>query len=368
VSSAVAQEVWAHPVSFLTDPDRRAADLAGLGVTAVRLAHTYHSGRWLLRSGTPGRTVDLPPGSWTRHAPGAPWPVVHPTAFDDAAEALRRAGMQVLGWVVGLHTDTDTRPRWLLRNAFGDALRHALCPAQADVVTAAAGLVGAAAAAGVDGLDLEAFGFLGWAHDGGHRKGTAGPAAQWLLSLCFCPACAAGLGAAGADPVAARMRVQRAVATLLAGPEPVDALPAVLPAMLGDDLHGALLTSRAAAVRRLLTAVRAAAGDLPLWLRATADPYSVGGRTGGDLAELHALVGGLLLSDLSGGAGPVTDLAAVAGLPGAAVAVGLRPDAASTAAPHPYRKVWYAYDLAAPAELARAVQGNSGRPDPGYQS
>src|SRR5690606_31547810 len=66
-----------------------------------------------------------------------------------AGTALVAAGVGVTAWLVGLHQSAlaTARPDLALRNAFGHPYRHALCPAQPEVVGYARGLVADAAAA-----------------------------------------------------------------------------------------------------------------------------------------------------------------------------------------------------------------------------
>ncbi|GAA3767336.1 hypothetical protein [Micromonospora maritima] len=300
-------EVYAHPVSFRADPAAQAARLAAAGVHTVRLAYAYHGGRWLLSTSDPGAVVDLDAGRWFRPAGPDAGRLAPPVVADlagPATAALTAAGVRTVAWLVGLHRSAlaTARPDLALRNAFGHAYRHALCPARAEVVAHAADLVRQAAGApGVGGLDLEAYAYLGWAHQGAHEKvGVAlRPADRWLLSLCLCAACAAEFAAAGVDPAALGDRVRAAVRGQLADPRPAapdlaeDAVTA-----LGRSLHDTLLAVRAAVVRRLLAAAVAAAGDTPVSLRVTADPYATDGKAGGDPAGLGASAAGLTVSNL----------------------------------------------------------------------
>ncbi|MTD17193.1 hypothetical protein GIS00_24980 [Nakamurella sp. YIM 132087] len=370
MTPAVRQEVWAHPVSFATDPDRWAGELASWGATGVRLAHVYHSGRWLLSTTSPGRTVALPSGSWCPDTPG-PWPVVDRDLLPRAVEALRAAGLHVIAWTVGLHSGAAVRqrPEWAARNAFGDPLAHALCPAHPGVVGAAADLVAAIAAREVDGIDLEAFAHLGHRHDGTHHKGEdrLRPADRWMLSVCFCRSCESAYSEVGLDPSQVQDHIVRAIGRQLAAPAVSGDTADDLTTALGTGVPALLAAVRAAAVELLLRRVAGAAGGTPLTLRATTDRWHTGGKTPGDPAALSALVGGLTISDLTGAGTLAAEWAAVpaparatAGLvPG----TGRRPDGAATA--------WYAFDLAPAGALAEALAGqppSSGRAAPANQS
>ncbi|WP_410808946.1 hypothetical protein [Micromonospora sp. 067-2] len=301
-------EVYAHPVSFRADAAAQAARVADAGVGAVRLAYAYHSGRWLLSTSDPGAVADLdgglwfaPSGSGGRFAP----PVVADLA-GPATAALGAAGVRTVAWLVGLHHGAlaTAHPELALRNAFDHPYRHALCPARPEVIEYATGLVRhAAAAPGVSGLDLEAFGYLGWAHQGAHEKvGVAlRPADRWLLSLCLCAACRAEFAAAGVEGGDLARRVRNTVRDQLADPRPAAPDPAEdAVAALGRELHDTVLAVRATVVRRLVTAAVTAAGATPVSLRVTTDPYATDGKVGGDLAGLGALTAGLTVSNLNG--------------------------------------------------------------------
>jgi hypothetical protein len=242
-----------------------------------------------------------------------------------ATTGLRSAGLAVVGWIVGLHSSplATAHPELALRNVFGHVYRHALCPAQPAVRRYAAALVADVAARGVDELDLEAYGYLGWQHASAHDKTGVSlrPADRWLLSLCTCPACAGAYREAGADPEEVRERAAGAVRRQLADPHP--AAPATADdavAALGRPLHDAVVRARSSVTARLVADAVVAAGATPVWLRATADPYAGGGKTGAHLADLAATGVGLTLTDLAG------DFAALRMELLAAAAAGVAPD------------------------------------------
>ncbi|MEV1146825.1 hypothetical protein [Micromonospora sp. NPDC049799] len=142
-------EVYAHPVSFRTDPAGQAARLAGTGVDRVRLAFAYHSGRWLLSTSAPASVADLDGGLWFAPVPplrGRLRPAVVADLAGDAATALRAVGIEVSAWLVGLHQSAlaTAHPDLALRNAFDHRYRHALCPSRAEVVDHAVALVSGA--------------------------------------------------------------------------------------------------------------------------------------------------------------------------------------------------------------------------------
>jgi hypothetical protein len=365
-------EVFAHPISLRHDPGGAARRLADTGITGVRLAYAYHSGRWLLTTSDPAAVVDLDAGLWFRPAStltGPVQPAVVAELADAAAAALQTAGLRVTAWLVGLHSTplASAHPELAIRNVFDHPYRHALCPARPQVSAYVRGLVAdVARRPHVSGLELEAFSYLGWAHQSAHDKTGAAlrRADQWLLSLCVCDSCAGRLRATGVNPAELTTRARAAVRRQLADPRPPGGIAADTAAALGADLRDAVLAARADAVRDLVAQAVDAAGPTPVSVRATADPYACDGKAGGDLARLGAAAGGLTVTHLGGDAGALrADLAAArpnaavltAGWSGASAhtagpdtmtaAVGAARDGGATSF------VLYAYDLVPAARL-----------------
>ncbi|MFH9263939.1 hypothetical protein ACH4KN_06685 [Streptomyces sp. NPDC017546] len=304
-------ELFAHPLSFRRAPQARAEQLREAGVDRVRLAYAYHGGRWLLTTSEPAAVVDFAGGRWFTGRTGGGGHAsmalpVHGDHATTAAEALVASGVAVTGWLVALHQSAPatTRPELAVRNAFGHPYRHALCPAQPDVVRYARDLVaGTAAQPGVSALELEAFGYLGWQHASAHDKAGAAlrPVDRWLLSLCFCPACSARLLEAGVDSAEAAGRTRAAVLAQLHDPRPAGGgIAEDGAAALGQELHDALLAVRADVTARLVRTAAEAAGGLPVSVRATADPYACDGKSTGELSALAAAAGGLTVTNLGG--------------------------------------------------------------------
>ncbi len=276
------------------DGDPAAADrLAGLGLSGVTLAAAYHAVRAVTPHHPGHRIVTRDAGIYFRSDParwrdtrlrpvgGAPGDD-GPGTFERAAAALRAAGLTVTAWVVVTHNSRlADAGECLVRNAFGDVYPWALC-AGTDAVREYAALLAAEAAAlaGVDSIELEALGWYGFEHGSAHDKtgdvaGPAGSARGWLLSLCFCGACASAYREAGADPAGLAALVRAAADG--GPPLPRDA--------------GALVdTARAAASGRLLTevlaAVRAAAPGQPVLVHSDPDPRAAGANPGYDPAVL----------------------------------------------------------------------------------
>ena len=168
-----------------------------------------------------------------------------------------------------------------MRNAFGDVYPWALC-AGSDAVREYAALLAAEAAAlpGVAAIELEACGWYGFGHGSAHDKtgavaGPAGGAGDWLLSLCFCGACASGYRSAGGDPAELAALVRAAAD----GGPPLPGDVCALVDAARADASGRLLTS-------VLDAVRAAAPGQPVLVHSSPDPRAVGANPGYDPAVL----------------------------------------------------------------------------------
>ena len=273
------------------DGDPAAADrLAGLGLAGVSLAAAYHAVRAVTPFHPGHRIVTRDPAVYYR-ADLARWsgaalrPAVAEPAgsFERAADALRAAGLGVTAWVVLAHNSalaaSAAGAECAVRNCFGDRYPWALCAGSATVREYAARLAAEVAALpGVDSIELEACGWYGFEHGSAHDKtgdvtGRAGPAGDWLLSLCFCAGCRAGYAAAGADP-------EKLAALVRAAADGGPALP--------GDAADVLDRTRAAAAQRLLgevtSAVRAAAPGQAVLLHTDPDPRAAGSNPGYDLA------------------------------------------------------------------------------------
>ncbi|MGI5397299.1 hypothetical protein [Streptomyces sp. CA-251251] len=335
-------EIFAHPVSFRHRPQEQAERLRAAGIDRVRLAYAYHGGRWLLTTSDPAAVVDFPAGRWfTRRgdALSDDEPALSlPVAGDEATvagTALVTSGVAVTGWLVGLHQSplATARPDLALRNAFGHPYRHALCPAQPEVVHYARTLTAEAAGQpAVSGLELEAFGYLGWQHQSAHDKCLAElrPVDRWLLSLCFCRACTARFTKAGVDAAETAARARAAVLAQLSDPRPACTMMQDAVTALGQELHDAVLAARAEVTTDLVRAAAEASGGLPVSVRATADPYACDGKSSGDLHALAKAAGSLTVTNLGGDVSALGRDLVAASRAGAGVTAGWNLGAAQT--------------------------------------
>ena len=342
------------------DGDPAAADrIAGLGLTGVTLAAAYHAVRAVTPFHPRHRIVTRDAAVYYRPDP-ARWdgrrlrPVAAGSAagepgpagsFERATAALRAAGLSVTAWVVLTHNSRlAASGEHAVRNAFGDVYPWALCAGSAAVREYAAALAAEVAALpGVDAIELEACGWYGFEHGSAHDKtgdvagpaGAAGAVGEWLLSLCFCPACGPAYRGAGADPG----DLAAAVCAAADGGLP-----------LPGDAAALLDSVRAAASARLLTevvaAIRAAAPGRAALVHSAPDPRAAGANPGYDPAMLCGASG----PGGAGGAGGADGIVLACGDPAAA------PDlvARTVAAAPPGARI---------AAVLQAVAGLGGHPD-----
>jgi hypothetical protein len=219
--------IYAHP--FDLDALQGAGGLArlrDLGYGEVALAVSYHDGRWLQPWHPQGRvrfledgTVHfLPSGDYgvLQPLPSSEVPAHGPSPLEALCAAAPSIGLRVRAWTVGTHNTRlgSVHPELCVENAFGDRYPYALCPAQAAVQQYLTALVrDVGAHRGLQTIELEAFGQMGWKHSSHHDKSSFQPSGllDAALSACFCTACRAEMLAAGADPLATRAEVQALV-------------------------------------------------------------------------------------------------------------------------------------------------------------
>jgi hypothetical protein len=256
------------------------------GADRIALAVAYHA----VRAATPWRTdtaaVDAPAAALYRPVRESVWggrelrPQPGPFDAAEAAEVLRDNGIPVSAWLVLTHaTAVGSRvPRVSVVDCFGSRYPWALCPAQPDVLDYAADLAAEALRElPADEVVLEACGQLGAVHQHLHEKTDAvwSPAAVRLLSVCCCPACAAGWAGAGLDPELVRGLLADRVRALVAGGD-LTATDPGLPA----EVAAVLLAVRQRAADRLRGRVRAVLGGRPVRLHADPDPWATGALPG----------------------------------------------------------------------------------------
>jgi hypothetical protein len=359
--------VSAYLYPWDVDDDPAAADrIAGLGLDEVVLAAAYHAVRAVTPFHPRHRIVTRDAAVYYRTDP-ARWrgAALRPAeadprgSFERAAARLSAAGLRVSAWAVLAHGCGvgAENPSCHVRNAYGDGYPWALCIGAPEVRDYVAALAAEVAALGdAAAVELEACGWYGIDHGSVHDKtaGTAaGPAAEWLLSVCFCPACADAYQQAGADPEELRSAVRAALDGALgwggaaASRAPADAgqpppwaadageLPSSAPADAGELLPSwaadVLLRVRADVAERAacqaIAAVRAAAPGKQVLVHAHPDPRAAGSNPGYDPSVLLGPGGadGIVLSCSDPAtAGQLVARTAAAAPPGARIAASLQ--------------------------------------------
>ncbi|MEU8676502.1 hypothetical protein [Streptomyces sp. NPDC048560] len=312
-----------YPWDVVGDPDA-AARVAALGVQQVTLASAYHSTR-ALTPRHPGRrivtaehaAVLYPPDAerWSGRALrpyGQSW-VPGDDPYAEAARALTDAGLQVHSWVVLAHNSRlgAEHPDTSVVNAYGDRYPWAPCIAQPDVHAYLVALAAEAAVReGALGTELESCGWYGLAHLHAHDKTAGvglGDAAQYLMSLCFCPHCRAGYGGQGLDADELGASVRRALEPVWAGSATAGAGWSAVCELLGAELAEATLRWRGQVARTLqesaVAAVRAAAGaGFQVLLHADPAAYRTGANVGVDARHILSVADGVVLPCTGGDA------------------------------------------------------------------
>ncbi|AVV43326.1 hypothetical protein C6376_19715 [Streptomyces sp. P3] len=319
---------FVYPWDVIGDPaapDR----IAGLGVEQVTLAAAYHSTRALTPRHPRHRVVTAehaavlyPAGDrWAGRAlrpyPAGDW--APGDAFGEAARALAGAGLDVHAWVVLAHNSRlgAEHPHTSVVNAYGDRYPWAPCIAQPDTRAYLVDLAAEAAVRpGANGVELESLGWYGLQHLHAHDKTGGvglGDAGQYLMALCFCPACRAGYGERGLDADALAGSVRDALEPLWRG-EADDAQGwAGVEKLLGEETAAATRAWRDDRARTLqesaVRAVRGAATDgFQVLLHADPVTHHVGANPGVDPAHILSVADGVVVP-CAGGPGLLTPFA-----------------------------------------------------------
>lgn len=306
---------FVYPWDVNGDPEAPAR-IAGLGVEQVTLAAAYHSTRALTPRHPRHRIVtaehaavlypadDRWAGREPRPYPAGDW--APGDAYGEAAAALAEAGLEVHSWVVLAHNSRlgAEHPDTSVVNAYGDRYPWAPCIAQPATRAYLVDLAAEAAVRpGAHGTELESLGWYGLQHLHAHDKTAGvglGDAGQYLMALCFCPACRAGYGERGVDPDALAAAVREALEPLWRGAPDGGGGWAAVEKLLGSGLAAATRAWRDDTARTLqetaVRAVRAAAPDgFQVLLHADPVTYHVGANPGVDPAHVLSVADGVVV-------------------------------------------------------------------------
>ena len=219
---------------------------------AIAVAGSYHSGTFLtprlphsLISQRQNAMITFQP-DLALYAPEGPWPLVDATTADEGVLdqvrlACEQLQMQMNIWLVVLHSSAlgQAHSDLCQQNLVGDHYSYSLCPAFDRVRAYAVGLVrDVCAQYHPHTLLLESASFMPALH-GGHHEIALLPLnslAQWLLSLCFCPACQERAAAAHVDVEQVQGDARRLLHELL--DEEASGTP---PTLRWDDVSGILV-------------------------------------------------------------------------------------------------------------------------------
>ncbi|AGS68784.1 hypothetical protein [Streptomyces collinus] len=310
---------FVYPWDVVGDPEAPAR-IAALGVEQVTLASAYHSTRALTPRHPRHRIVTaeyaavLYPvghrwaGRGLRPYPAGRW--APGDAYGEAAGALAAAGLEVHTWVVLAHNSRmgAEHPDTSVVNAYGDRYPWAPCIAQPATRAYLVDLAAEAAVRpGARGTELESLGWYGLQHLHAHDKTAGvglGDAGQYLMSLCFCPACRTGYGEQGLDADELTAAVRDALEPLWRGAAADGGWPTV-GRLLGEDRAAATRAWRDTTARTLqeqaVAAVRAAAPDgFQVLLHADPVPYHCGANAGVDPAHVLSVADGVVVPCTAG--------------------------------------------------------------------
>jgi len=312
------QAIWVYPWDVLDD-SAAADEIALLGIGRASVAACYHTTRALLPH-NPRRKLlfaehaaayfPLDPARYAglrlRPAP-ASW-VSEADPFGAALDALKRAGQRVNAWTVVLHNSRLGRKNrgLVLQNAFGDRYTYALCPAQPEVQAYAAALIADLVHRyPIDGLELEACGYMGVDHLSHHDKigMRLDLLHRYLLSVCFCDACRKAIAGEGLDAEHIRVLVVDELNAFFRGEsflaDDPDVVDERLADLLGAEQWQALGKARDNVTFTLLDAVLATlpkATRPEVIISAGSSRHQTGACIGANLAGLASRVEGLLVA------------------------------------------------------------------------
>ncbi|MBM3128353.1 MAG: hypothetical protein FJ009_06915 [Chloroflexi bacterium] len=315
MSHLIGNTIWVYPWDLFDNGLEHALDaIARAGLDSISVAATYHAARLLLPHNPRRKVLTLDPdAAYFRPDPALyanlPSPRVAREFADrdplrEICDAARQRGLRVQAWTIFLHNSTlgEQRSDLTVVNCFGDHYVHALCPSH-PIARAYALALGADIARHypIVVLDVEALGFLGYAHNSHHDKASIvlAPLHHFLLSVCFCDHCAEKIRATGADPQMIAAAFRRELQAWFDGNRRLANANerAGLIELIGEANARALLDARAQIVTSLIAELRRVVPrNVALQIRAASTPFHVGGKTAGDLRAIAQHADGFVFS------------------------------------------------------------------------
>ncbi|MBH0108643.1 hypothetical protein I6E81_00505 [Salinibacterium sp. NG22] len=214
-----------YPWDVIADgPERVVETVAELGVDRLVIATAYHSAEVIsprrfdrVSTVAEANTSHLPLGFNNFSGLAVPPSSIateHPDLYPSLKRAADVAGVALSGWGIAFHNTTmaTEHPEAAIKNCFGDAFTHGLCPANPAAQQYAVELVGEIAGSGLfDRVLVESLSYLLYNHGHPHELWGArlDPTTRYLLSLCFCSHCREQGTARGVDVGALRLRVSQ---------------------------------------------------------------------------------------------------------------------------------------------------------------
>jgi len=194
------------------------------GLTQMLIAGSYHSG-WFVHPRKEHRRLYMTQGGVLYFPPDPKifrTTPIKPEVADFvrqtnwlrlAGEKLDRYGLRMASWTIGVHSTRlgQRYPQYTQHTAYGDSLPHALSIGHDAVRSYLKALCrDLATNYPMDGVQLEAFGWMGVAHGHHHERDLTGlrPFEQALLSVCFNPETMKKARARGIDADKAREAVR----------------------------------------------------------------------------------------------------------------------------------------------------------------
>ena len=329
----MASSIWIHPTDVIDEGAPAAfGAIQEMGLAGISLAASYHGARYLLPHSPKATVRELEDGAvWYAPDPGRFEKLrLKPKQADlckgrdlcrEVRDAAAKSGLAVHAWVVGLHDGRlgEANGDCTIVNAFGERYSWGLCPSHPDARAYAVALA-ADVAAKVEpaALELEAFGFMGYAHHGHHDKAGVelDGAHDFLLSLCFCEHCTRPMAARKVVVAKMAEKTRALVKEFLdrggapgrngEAHERLDKPEQIGPWLareLGAKEFASVLSVRKQVVVSLVEGIRKAVpSKVKLFAMAHPSPFVTGAAIGGGLLALGEIVDGFVLNLFHGDA------------------------------------------------------------------